>query len=177
MPAEQRSLFDKEPAPWQADDQAEHLVATVVFVDGPAGEFDYVVPDRLVAEVQPGRRVRVPLGRGNRRVAGYCVRVECKPAGSRQLKPVESVLDRRGLLSPSMLRLTQWIAEHYLCDLGQVLEAVVPAGVRFRAGTRQTTLVSLAPGLAENLAAEGKGDRSKSSRPWPRRRGRCPCDS
>ena len=152
MPAEQRSLFDKEPAPWQADDQAEHRVATVVFADGPAGEFDYVVPDRLVAEVEPGRRVRVPLGRGNRRAVGYCLRVEHKAAGSRPLKAVEGVLDRRGLLSPSMLRLTQWIAEHYLCDLGQVLEAVVPAGVRFRAGTRQTTLVSLAPGLAENMA-------------------------
>ena len=151
MPTEQQSLFDKEPAPWRADDQAQRLVATVVFVDGPAGEFDYLVPDGLAAEIEPGRRVRVPLGKGNRGVTGYCVRVEHKAAGSRTLKPVLGVLERRRLLAPSMLRLTQWIAEHYLCPLGQVLEAVVPAGVRFRAGTRRTTLVSIAPGAAEKL--------------------------
>jgi len=151
MPAEQKSLFDKEPAPWQADDQAEHLVATLVFVDGPAGEFDYRVPDRLMVEIEPGRRVRVPLGKGNRSVVAYCVRVERKAVGSRPLKPVEGVPDRRRLLSPAMLRLTEWIAEHYLCAWGQVLDAVVPAGVRFQAGTRRTTLVSIAPEAAEKL--------------------------
>ena len=29
------------------------------------------------------------------------------------------------------------MADHYLCPLGQVLDAVVPAGVRGRAGTRE----------------------------------------
>ena len=42
-----------------------------------------------------------------------------------------------------MLRLTEWIADHYLCPLGQVLEAVVPSGVRGQAGTRMTTLLSV----------------------------------
>ena len=42
-----------------------------------------------------------------------------------------------------MLRLTEWMAEYYLCGWGQVLEAVVPAGVRGQAGTRQTQFVSL----------------------------------
>ena len=52
-----------------------------------------------------------------------------------------------------MLRLTQWIADYYLCDWGQVLETVVPAGVRGQAGTRMTTLLSLAPEGAARLAA------------------------
>ena len=43
-----------------------------------------------------------------------------------------------------MLRLTEWMADYYLCSWGQVLEAVVPAGVRVQAGTRQTQLVALA---------------------------------
>ena len=33
-----------------------------------------------------------------------------------------------------MLRLTRWMADYYLCPWGQVLEAVVPAGVRHDAG-------------------------------------------
>ncbi len=149
----QRHLFDTEPAPWQEDDQAQQFVATVVLPTGPAQEFDYVVPDALRDQLEPGHRVRVPLGRGNRLRTGYCVRLENRPVGPRRLKPIESVVDRRSLLSPAMLRLTEWIAGRYLCDWGQVLETVVPAGVRGQAGTRMTTLLSLDAGARERIAS------------------------
>ncbi len=140
----QQSLFAYEPDPWQQDDQSERLVATVVFAEGPGGEYDYLVPDRLVAKIELGRRVRAPLGRSNRALTGYCVKVETKPVG-RPLKPLLDVLDLRSLVSPSMLKLTHWIAGHYLCEWGQVLDAVVPAGVRGQAGTRMATVLSVAP--------------------------------
>jgi len=149
MPDPQRRLFDS--APWEVDDEGEHLVATVVFVDGPAGTYDYLVPERLLGEVELGRRVRVPLGRGNRPVVGYCVHVECKPAGGRPLKPIASVVDRHSLLGPPMLRLTQWIADYYLCDWGPVLEAVVPGGVRAQAGTHLESYFTLDPAAAGRL--------------------------
>ncbi len=154
----QQSLFDTEPAPWELDDDAARLVATVVLASGPAGEFDYLVPDGLVApghsarRLEPGRRVRVPLGRGDRSVVGYCVAVGNKPAGGRKLKAVSEVVDPQPLLSPAMLRLTQWMADYYLCPWGQVLEAVVPAGVRSQAGTRDVKLLSVAADVAERLA-------------------------
>ena len=130
MSAEQRQLFETEPEPWEADDQLQQLVASVVLSSGPSLEIDYLVPDRLRESVEPGRRVKVPLGAGNRLVVGYCVRLEDRTAGRRRLKPLHSVLDQRSLLSPAMLRLTRWIADHYLCDWAAVLDAVVPAGVR-----------------------------------------------
>jgi primosomal protein N' (replication factor Y) len=153
---QQRKLFDTEPDPWVLDDQggAEQRVATVVFPSGPAQEFDYLVPDALRQTVEPGRRVRVPLGRSDRLVIGYCVRVETQPPGRRRLKPLHDVVDSRSLLSPLMLRLTRWIADHYLCPWPQVLEAVVPAGVRIQAGTRAVPLLSLAAGAQEKAAAE-----------------------
>jgi primosomal protein N' (replication factor Y) len=79
--------------------------------------------------------------------------LENRPVGPRRLKPIESVVDRRSLLSPAMLRLTAWIADRYLCDWGQVLETVVPAGVRVQAGTRMTTLLSLDAGARERIAS------------------------
>jgi primosomal protein N' (replication factor Y) len=159
MPEEQRSLFDSEPGPWEEDDQREELVATVVFPTGAPGEFDYTVPDRLRATIEPGRRVRVPLGRGNRIRSGYCVRLETRPVGTRRLKPVHEVVDHRSLLSPSMLRLTQWMADYYLCDWATVLEAVVPSGVRAQAGTRKTTVLSIAPQAAGQLDKPDKLDK------------------
>jgi primosomal protein N' (replication factor Y) len=154
----QQSLFDIEPAPWELDDAAERLVATVVLPTGPGGEFDYLAPDELVAtarpeqRLEPGRRVRVPLGRGNRSVVGYCVALGIKPAGGRRLKAVAEVLDPQPLLSPAMLRLTRWMADYYLCPWGQALDAVVPAGVRDQAGTRDVTLLSVTAEVAGRLA-------------------------
>lgn len=141
----QKTLFDDEPVPWEEDDAAEQLVATVVFAQGPPQEFDYRVPDKLRGQVEAGRRVRVPFGKGNRPEVGYCVRLESRRTTGRRLKEVRSVVDPQRLLSPHMLRMTVWMAQRYLCPLGQALETVLPAGVREQAGTRMTTLLTLSP--------------------------------
>ncbi len=147
--SQQQTLFDPEPAPWELDDAEQKHVATVVLASGPGGEFDYLVPEEL--ELAVGCRVKVPLGRGNRSVVGYCVEVGFKLAGGRKLKAIAEVLDAHALLSPSMLRVTRWMADYYLCPWGQVLEAVVPAGVRQKAGTRDVTLLSIAPEVAARI--------------------------
>jgi len=139
----QRQLFDVSPEPWETDDQSRRWVASVVMTAVSAQEFDYLVPDHLRDAVEPGRRVKAPLGRSNRLVLGYCVRVEDRPVGPRRLKPLHSVVDARSLLAPAMRRLTRWMADYYLCDWAVVVEAVGPAGVRVGAGTRPTTLLSV----------------------------------
>ncbi len=151
MGHEQRDLFDKQPPPWELDDQREVCVAVVVFPEVPFGPYDYEVPAALRAEVQPGVRVQVPLGRGNRKRLGYCIAVENRSGGARALKPIDSVADGQSLLSPAMLRLTQWMARYYVCPLGQVLDAVIPAGVRGQAGTREQVYLSVPTATAARL--------------------------
>jgi primosomal protein N' (replication factor Y) len=147
--SQQQTLFDPDPTPWELDDAAQQHVATVILASGPGGEFDYLVPEGTQLAV--GCRVSVPLGRGNRSVVGYCVETGYKSAGGRKLKAIAEVLDARPLLSPSMLRVTHWMADYYLCSWGQVLDAVVPAGVRHRAGTRDVTLLAVTPEVAARL--------------------------
>jgi len=151
MTKRQQDLFETDPAPWDLDEAADQLVATVVFAEQPFGPFDYRVPESLRAEVGPGRRVRVPLGRGNRGVVGYCVRAEQRCEGMRSLKDVQAVVDAEDLLTPAMLRLTEWMADYYVCPWGQVLEAVVPAGGRGQAGTREMTFLSVPTHVAAKL--------------------------
>jgi len=155
MSIHQPSLFNTDPDPWEEDDRVEQPVASVVLLNGPAQQFDYLIPDALRGRLEPGCRVSVPLGRGNRPVTGYCVRIENRPAGGRRLKTVSELIDTRSLLSPAMLRLTEWIADRYLCDWARVLETVVPAGVRGKAGTRLTTLLSID---REKVGRLGKSD-------------------
>ncbi|MEM9657204.1 MAG: primosomal protein N', partial [Planctomycetota bacterium] len=153
----QKDLFDAEPAEWEVDAAQIHRVAAVAVPLGPDGVFDYLAPDefqdadRPEQLVEPGRRVRVPLGRGNREVVGYCVAVETRRVAERQLKPIREVVDSHSLLSREMLRLTRWMADYYLCPWGQVLEGVVPAGVRGHAGSRVVKLLSVPPDVRERI--------------------------
>jgi len=147
----QQDLFQREPLPWELDEGAEQRIAQVVFSEAPFGPYDYTVPEHLHAEIETGRRVRVPLGRGNRTVMGYVVDVATRAAGSRRLKDIHSIVDSRSLVSPVMLRLCRWMADYYLCEWGQAIEAVVPAAVREKAGTREVTLLSVPTSVAARM--------------------------
>jgi primosomal protein N' (replication factor Y) len=151
MSSRQSTLFDAEPDPWQFDAAQEELAATVVFPEQPHGPYDYSVPPSLAAKLQPGQRVQVPLGKGNRPIVGYCIAVGSKPPGRRPLKPLRRLIDAEPLLSPAMLRLAAWMSDYYLCPLGQVLQAIVPAGVRGMAGTREMTFFSVPPQVKQQL--------------------------
>ena len=125
-------------------------------------------------DVEPGRRVRVPLGAAIAAWSGTASRVGNKPTGGRKLKAVAQVLDRQPLLSPAMLRLTRWMADYYLCPWGQVLEAVVPAGVRAPGGhARRDAACPCAPDVAERMhELKLPPSRRRCCDCWPPARGR-----
>ncbi|MEX2174224.1 MAG: primosomal protein N', partial [Pirellulaceae bacterium] len=153
MSSRQSTLFDAAPDPWDMDAADEQLTAEVAFFEPPHGPFDYLVPPALAAKLLPGQRVRVPLGRGNRLVVGYCTAIGAKRAGTRRLKPIASLLDPQPLIAQPLLRLAHWMSDYYLCPLGQVLQTIVPAGVRGQAGTREMTFLRVPDSVKAQLAA------------------------
>jgi primosomal protein N' (replication factor Y) len=77
-----------------------------------------------------GLRVRVPLGRGNRKVLGFvCELNPTPPAKALQLKKVSEVLDQEPQLDGDLWRLAQWIGRYYGAPLGMALAAMVPSAV------------------------------------------------
>ena len=136
----QRQLFESGPQ-WVEDDARHGTIATVVLPEGVDKPLDYRVPDALAASVEPGRRVRVPLGRGNRERLAYCVAVRSGELPQTPLKDVAGVEDERPLLSRRMLELTEWMADRWMARRGEVLEAVLPAGVRLRHRVRVESLL------------------------------------
>lgn len=162
---EQPTLFNTEPEPWQLDDQDDWIVARVVFAEAPFGPYDYSIPNELESELVPGKRVEVPLGRGNRSIKGYCLEIitAMHPLAAsvnlRRLKPVSRVLDARPLLTPDLVVLSQRISEYYCCPVGSVLETIVPPGVRSDAGTREFQFLYLAESISpQELLAESAAD-------------------
>ncbi|MEZ6068382.1 MAG: primosomal protein N' [Planctomycetaceae bacterium] len=153
--ARQQQLFTPEPVPlpFELAAEADRLFAQVVFNRPLEDTYTYIVPDGLRERLRPGMRVKVPFGRGNSLETGYCVGLTREPPTSRRLKEVAELLDREPLLSEAMLDLTRWMGERYLCGWGQVLETVVPAGVKAQAGTRQIVCFVPSANLAERVAA------------------------
>tara|TARA_R110002095_G_scaffold194927_2_gene173385 strand:+ start:502 stop:2835 length:2334 start_codon:yes stop_codon:yes gene_type:complete len=148
----QQSLFEEEelpdnPMPWERESAQDLYLAQIVLNRPLNRVFHYLVPESLRPLLRAGHRVQVPFGRGNQLITGYCVGVGPgdKNQPSIRLKSVEAVLDSRPLFDAKMLKLTCWIAERYLCSWGQVLECVVPAGVKNQAGTRLVTVFELTP--------------------------------
>lgn len=120
------------------------LFAEVVF-DRPLDHaYTYSVPESLRDRIGVGKRVRAPFGRGDKSTDGFCIGITLH-APDRPTKPITEVLDDEALLDDHLLKLTRWMADYYLCGWGQVLQAVVPAGVRENAGTRATVFVAAVP--------------------------------
>ena len=173
----QRNLFAAEPLepelkPWDRAAAADLWVARVVVNRPLETPFDYLVPDALREHLKPGMRVRVPFGGGHQRLVGYCVEAgpfsdligpeRFKNGQPPKLKSLDEVLDREPLLTPRMLELTRWIAERYLCGWGQVLDGVVPAGVKKLAGTREILFLTPAAGVCETLSERKLGAKQKT---------------
>src|SRR5438128_8290216 len=118
--------------------------AEIVF-DRPLDHaYTYAVPASLRDQIAVGKRVLAPFGRGDRQTIGFCVGMtDARP--ERKVKTILQVLDDEALLTEHLLKLTRWMADYYLCGWGQVLNVVVPAGVKQQAGTRLVPLLELIP--------------------------------
>ena len=90
--------------------------------------YSYLIPEGM--ELQPGMRVMVPFGRGNRAAEGVVLAVE---SGSEPgLKTVEQCLDQHPVLSDTMLRLAAFLRERYFCTFYDAIRAMLPAGLWFQ---------------------------------------------
>jgi primosomal protein N' (replication factor Y) len=135
IPSSENSLFDisenkKIPC---------GKIITVATDTGVDNVFDYLLPDRL-GEVRPGQRLEVPFGRADKLTTGFCIEVknaEADKTPKRKLKFVKKILDAEPLLNSRLLEFGKWISDFYVCPLGQVLSAMVPAAVKKGAGVKK----------------------------------------
>ena len=98
--------------------------------------FTYRLPEALVNEVEEGSRVVVPFG-PKRYYTGIVRRVhDCEPASGCELKAITAVLDPRPILLPGQFRQWEWMADYYLCTVGDVCRAALPTGLRLESESR-----------------------------------------
>ncbi len=89
--------------------------------------FQYSVPDDLASKMSPGLRVFVRMR--NRRMAGTVVGISSVKIVE-EIKPIEKVIHDHPVLDDAMLQLAEWMSQYYLCSIGQVIDAMLPAAFR-----------------------------------------------
>lgn len=98
-------------------------------------------------------RVVVPCGQ-KKTYTALCVEVtDQKPnIGVKNIKCIYSVLDDMPMLLPQQLKLWQWMADYYMCPLGDIYKAALPAGLKAEDGYRPKTETYV--GLTEKFRDE-----------------------
>ncbi|MBN1127033.1 MAG: primosomal protein N' [Sedimentisphaerales bacterium] len=138
-----KHLFEVEES---INDRADLHVVRVAFDTGADGCFDYAVPTRFWP-IETGQRVEVPFGKSNKLLKGFCVKILDKEETAKtkhfRLKTVKKVLDNEPLLDDGLMELSRWISEYYVCPLGQVLAAMVPAAVKKGIGVKKEKQIYL----------------------------------
>ena len=96
----------------------------------PFDSFTYLVPTTL----QPTRdlrgcRVVVPLGK-NKIYTGVVLRTHDHAPVGVEVRPIIEVLDERPVVNEQQFAFWQWIANYYLCPLGDVMKAALPGAMK-----------------------------------------------
>lgn len=90
--------------------------------------FDYAIPEALRAAVQPGVRVLVPFGSGNKKRQGMVFALRA-PKEEKKLKNIAAVLDEKPLLNNELLRLAVFLKDRTFCTLFEAAKALLPSGI------------------------------------------------
>lgn len=97
------------------------------FLDKP---YTYRIPKAFAQQIQPGMRVLVPFGRGNRHTEGVVLALyQGEPLP--RCKNVISLLDERPVLNQEGIQLALWMRERYFCSVYEAMRAMLPAGLYF----------------------------------------------
>lgn len=97
--------------------------------------FTYRVPQELEGRVAFGMRVIVPFGR-SKLYSGLVVRVHTEAPQEWATKYIVDVMDERPVVSERQFRLWQWMADYYLCTLGEVMAAALPSALKLASETK-----------------------------------------
>ena len=86
--------------------------------------YTFAVPEGLT--VSPGDAVAVPFG-PRKIYTGIVWRVHAEPPAAGRVKTILRRLYDRPLLPAPQMRLWEWVADYYLCTVGEVMRAALPS--------------------------------------------------
>ncbi len=87
--------------------------------------FSYLIPDEMKDKIRIGQAILVPFGRQGL-INAFCVGFSDYLPGDFKVKKINKILDETPLFSIEYLKLLEWVANYYCCDVVTVLNAAIP---------------------------------------------------
>ncbi|MES2731107.1 MAG: primosomal protein N' [Bacteroidota bacterium] len=114
------TLFTEEEITWFAD---------VILPVPVPNLFTYRVPREFSSLIKLGARVIVQFGK-SRVLTALVARLHNKPPEKYQAKYILDLLDEHPLVTQQQLDLFAWMADYYMCSIGEVMNAGLPSGLK-----------------------------------------------
>lgn len=129
----QTSLFEQQT-------QQQKYASALVNIKGLGVKtFSYLIPDEMKDNIQIGQAILVPFGRQGL-INAFCVGFSDYVAGDFKVKKISKILDETPLFSIDYLKLLEWVANYYCCDLVTVLNAAIPMKLIEKASKTETLI-------------------------------------
>lgn len=98
--------------------------------------FTYSIPERLRGKISVGSRVLVPFGRRKFYTAIVESLTPLAPQGF-EVKPITRLIDSADspILRNPQLKFWRWMADYYLCSIGEVMRAALPSALKLESET------------------------------------------
>ncbi|MBR6749781.1 MAG: primosomal protein N' [Bacteroidaceae bacterium] len=96
--------------------------------------FTYRIPADMQGRLRQGHRVVVSFGRSKFYTAIVVALHDTEPQGY-EVKEIATLLDDEPIVLRPQLKFWEWIAEYYLCSVGDVYKAALPSGLKLESET------------------------------------------
>jgi primosomal protein N' (replication factor Y) len=113
----------------------ETLFVEVILPLAITKNYTYRVPFQLNDAVAPGKRVVVQFGKSKLYTA-VILSISNQAPEKYEAKYLMEVLDDRPVVTAKQLQFWQWLAEYYMCNVGDVMNAALPSALKLASETK-----------------------------------------
>ena len=118
-------------------ESSDTLFIDVIVPLSVANTFTYRIPKELNDQIALGKRVIVQFGK-TKFYTAIVSAVHQNPPKEYAAKYIDSILDELPVVTPAQLKLWDWISHYYLCNLGDVMNAALPSGLKLSSTSHVT---------------------------------------
>ncbi|MEQ8425239.1 MAG: primosomal protein N', partial [Cyclobacteriaceae bacterium] len=91
--------------------------------------FTYRIPNALNETVKIGQRAIVQFGQ-RKILTGIIATIHQNPPSQYEAKYILDLVDENEIISERQFSLYRWMADYYMCTLGEVINAALPSGLK-----------------------------------------------
>ena len=106
-------------------------------------------------QIEEGKKVRIPFGKGGREITGYVVGLSSEPKiEADRIKPILAVEEQGMEIESRLISLAAWIARNYGSTMNQALKTVLPVKEKAAARERRYICLKADPKACDSLLNE-----------------------